>query len=710
VPMPEQPTQRIIVDERALLKDLKRLFRECNAFAAKAPGGFRVWKSAEASENFSAALEKEVTDEAGFRVFVTDLIKGIWDGIDDSIFKAMQGKAVDEDKRDLAARLARVFVEPAFKDLKLLRNWANHDLSTGDKQEATEKLRRVGETLVRMVGCHAIKEEDAATWARLRLAVLRRLHEWFEVVLQAASEVPAGASRPAERGRERRGRQADRPAAARPAHASAQEPAKPLRLTSREEFNRELSDQAAELRQQRRKLMIRGAPAAEVEAVETQLLDLKRRLREGPRLTIGDCLSNRYALIEELGSGGFATVWKAFDEEAERLVALKVLHGQFCDHPERRERFHRGAKAMHGLNHPNITRVLEPYHEDGGYHYFTMEYLAGGTFFQAVTEKKLSPRQVGQVILEIGRALGFAHGHGVIHRDVTPDNILLDGAGSAKLTDFDLVRIPNSSGGTRTGALGKFVYAAPESLESARDVDQRCDIYSLGMTAIFGYHGQRLPHSAFTRKIPFIKHLDLPKGVKAVLAHAVRYDPATRYGSVEEFCAAFGEAFAKPAEPDGVVGPKAALPYSQGQAGPSSGSRNPAIPSLQVLEGPNKGAILPLDGEFFVLGRNALCDVVLPAAAVSREHARMLRIDGKFYIEDLKSLNGTFVNSQAIVHRTLLKNHDRIRICDFLADFRHSEHAQERSGTRPKRTRRDLLIEINIPSPKENRLNTWDDA
>src|SRR5262245_15158667 len=176
--MSEQPPE-YLADERTLLKDLKRLFRECNAFAAKAPGGFRVWRSAEAAENLSSALEKEVTDEPGFRVFVTDLIKGIWEGIDDSIFKAMQGKKVDDDKRDLAARLASAFVEPAFQEIKLLRNWAAHDFSTGDEREAAEKLRRVGEVLARMVGSHAIKEEDAATWARLRVAVLRRLGEWF---------------------------------------------------------------------------------------------------------------------------------------------------------------------------------------------------------------------------------------------------------------------------------------------------------------------------------------------------------------------------------------------------------------------------------------------------------------------------------------------------------------------------------------------------
>ena len=97
------------------------------------------------------------------------------------------------------------------------------------------------------------------------------------------------------------------------------------------------------------------------------------------------------------------------------------------------------------------------------------------------------------------------------------------------------------------------------------------------------------------------------------------------------------------------------------------------MPSLHILKGANQGATVPLQKERFVIGRNPECDVVIPVTSVSREHAQLLRTQGRYHIEDLQSRNGTFVNNQAITARTVLKNNDRIRICDFLAVFLDNE-------------------------------------
>src|SRR5271168_4981939 len=101
------------------------------------------------------------------------------------------------------------------------------------------------------------------------------------------------------------------------------------------------------------------------------------------------------------------------------------------------------------------------------------------------------------------------------------------------------------------------------------------------------------------------------------------------------------------------------------------------MPSLQILKGPNEGTVIPLDGDKFIMGRNPDCWIVIPVTSVSREHAQILRLQGKYFIEDKQSRNGTFVNNQAINARTALKNNDRIRICDFIAAFVDQNQAVE---------------------------------
>jgi serine/threonine protein kinase len=269
------------------------------------------------------------------------------------------------------------------------------------------------------------------------------------------------------------------------------------------------------------------------------MLEVKRQLRQGPLLQAGEWLAGRYKLLGVLGSGGFATVWRAFDRQSKQVVALKVLHGQHGASAERLDRFRRGARAMQQLTHPHIVRILgEPCQEDGGYHFFAMEYVGGGTFAEAVSRGVPSAVQRLRIIEEVGDALAFAHKRGIVHRDVTPDNILLTEAnGSARLTDFDLVRLEDSTGGTRTGALGKYIYAAPECMESAKDVDQRCDVYSLGMTAVFAYHGKKLPYGALRQWEGFLEELGCPDPVKAVLARATAPEPDKRFATMKEFCA-----------------------------------------------------------------------------------------------------------------------------------------------------------------------------
>lgn len=281
--------------------------------------------------------------------------------------------------------------------------------------------------------------------------------------------------------------------------------------------------------------------ALPVTAIEQELASIKRLQRQGPQLHEGEVLAERYSLLEIVGQGGFAKVWQAFDVVAQRLVALKVLRGDL-NSSSQVERFQRGARKMHELNHPHIMRVLSAPAEYEGFHFFAMEYAEGGDLAKAIQCGRLSQVRGLQAVLDAGKALQHAHAHGLIHRDVKPSNILLSKAGEGRLTDFDLVWAADTTGGTRTGAMGTFLYAAPELLEDASRVDCRADVYALGMTALFVLYGKSLPSQIMQDRATFVKRLDWPSPIKLVIGRAIDWHPAKRYCSVEVFIAKLQQA------------------------------------------------------------------------------------------------------------------------------------------------------------------------
>ncbi len=272
--------------------------------------------------------------------------------------------------------------------------------------------------------------------------------------------------------------------------------------------------------------------------VRREILKIKREMREDG-LAPGDLLSGRYKLLEEVGQGGFAKVWKAWDRSMRCEVAVKVLHQQYGADRTRRQRFFRGAKQMARLTHPGIVRILgEPERRDHNCRYFVMEYVEGGDLRSAVLSGNLKPADRLRIIREVGAALEYAHGEGIVHRDVKPANILLDGQGQAKLTDFDLVRAQDSTGGTRTGMLGTVVYAAPEAMERAKEAGLAADVFGLGMTAVFALHGADLPARELLRDAPgFARRLSTSEAIRAALARAVAWEPEERHQSVAGLCA-----------------------------------------------------------------------------------------------------------------------------------------------------------------------------
>ena len=305
-----------------------------------------------------------------------------------------------------------------------------------------------------------------------------------------------------------------------------------------DESTRILSEALDEAYQRQEEVLKRGKGTA---GVDEEILELRRKIREGGQLKAGDrLLDGRFKLLESIGRGGFATVWKALDCKRRKLhlVAIKVLHGQYAHDRTRRERFFRGARQMARLRHPRIAGIVEEECEDAGYHFFVMEYVPGGDLHRAVLDRRLSFQEKVEAVLDVGKALQYAHGHDLIHRDVKPGNILLDGTKRPKLTDFDLVRALDTTGGTRTGMLGTVVYAAPEAMELAKEAGIPADVYGLAMTFAFALHGADLPVKVLRDAPRFVSQLHVSAALRKVLARAVAWEPNGRFGSVEAFCRA----------------------------------------------------------------------------------------------------------------------------------------------------------------------------
>ena len=192
-------------------------------------------------------------------------------------------------------------------------------------------------------------------------------------------------------------------------------------------------------------------------------------------------LSGRYRLESKLGSGGMSTVYLALDEVLDRPVAIKLLHREISEEADQLERFRREARAAARLSHPNLVGVIDA-GEDDGRPYIVFEYIEGRTLKRRIQEEgRLPVDEAVAYAIEIGRGLTAAHARKLVHRDVKPQNVLIDPDGRAKVTDFGIARSLEQKGMTATGrVLGTTDYVSPEQA-MGEDVDERSDVYSLGV-------------------------------------------------------------------------------------------------------------------------------------------------------------------------------------------------------------------------------------
>ena len=211
---------------------------------------------------------------------------------------------------------------------------------------------------------------------------------------------------------------------------------------------------------------------------------------------VGMQLNGRYRLDAQIGTGGMSTVYRAFDSVLERRVAVKLMHREIAADTDQLERFRREARSVAQLSHPHIVGVIDAGEEDGR-PYIVFEYVEGETLKDRI--RRMGRLPVDEAIayaIEISRALGAAHARHIVHRDVKPQNVLIDEEGSAKVTDFGIARSLDEEGLTADGrVLGTTDYVSPEQA-LGHDVNGQSDIYSLGvvlfemLTGDVPFHGE----------------------------------------------------------------------------------------------------------------------------------------------------------------------------------------------------------------------------
>lgn len=251
----------------------------------------------------------------------------------------------------------------------------------------------------------------------------------------------------------------------------------------------------------------------------------------------------QYRIIEQIGRGGMATVYKAFQSSMERYVAIKVLPEQLAEDPHFIERFRQEAKAIAQLEHPHILPVYD-YGEEKGLTYMVMRYMDSGTL-TARLRKQPGVAEVVRLLGQVAEALDYTHSRGIVHRDIKPANILIDSRGETLLTDFGIAKIVEGTQGlTQGGIVGTPAYMSPEQAQGL-PVDGRSDIYSLGIILYEALAG-RPPFEAETPVAVLMKHvnapLPLPRTVKPdiseameqVILKALAKEPVNRYQTAGE--------------------------------------------------------------------------------------------------------------------------------------------------------------------------------
>lgn len=457
---------------------------------------------------------------------------------------------------------------------------------------------------------------------------------------------------------------------------------------------------------------------------------------------------NQFRIVERIGSGGMATVFKAYQPTLDRYVAVKVLPAYHARDPIFVKRFVQEARSVAKLAHPNIVQ-LHDFGEQDNITYIVMEYVDGGTLKDRL-KKPLAVAEAVEYVIQAAEGLDCAHRNGIIHRDVKPANMLIRKDGHLLLSDFGIAKIlEGTTNLTRVGTgIGTPQYMSPEQ-GTGQAVDRRSDIYSLGIVLFHCLTG-RVPFTADSPLTITMKHLQEPLPVdrlrqenipepiiQAVLQMAAK-QPHERFQSMVVLIDALTSALAASNVPlsrsgrlgiiqPGVVGTadvkavpaqpinpisNPGFPMQSGAGVPAfangqavtlvcfrCGAQNPSTrlycttcgddlsnkrSSADRFLGPNGRPVLarltiqsgPMGGRSYrfhqdvtTIGRTNGNDLVISGRTVSRRHARLWFDNGRWYLEDLQSVNGTLVNAVRIYQPVVINDGDSINFGDEIVLF-----------------------------------------
>jgi len=256
-------------------------------------------------------------------------------------------------------------------------------------------------------------------------------------------------------------------------------------------------------------------------------------------------LANRYELIDKIGSGGMATVYRARCQTLDRIVAVKVLKDELAADPSLVSRFKTEAMSAARLSHPNLVNIFDV-GEDNGIHYIVMEYIEGHTLRDVISKQgPLTPQQAVNIASMVCDGLEHAHSRGLIHRDIKPHNILVTDDGNVKLADFGIARVVNTSTITYgSNVMGSVYYISPEQAKGEA-VGPETDIYSLGCVLYEMITGKPIfegdsPITVALKHVhedpisPRVLNPAVPGGLERIILRAVAKDPAVRYHSAHD--------------------------------------------------------------------------------------------------------------------------------------------------------------------------------